>query len=126
LILDTSFLIDLLRGRESAKKVNDEIRPGKITPISVMELWEGVQLTDKTSEERKAVQKLLEELKEAEFDTESALEAGRISAELQEKGEIIQPEDIMIAGVALRNDEKLLTREISEFEKIEGIETVSY
>ena len=54
--LDTSFLIDLLRGRNEVKELNDELYKNEailsVASPSVMELWCGATL-GKTSEEEK-------------------------------------------------------------------------
>ncbi|WP_338041796.1 PIN domain-containing protein, partial [Natronobacterium lacisalsi] len=46
MIQDTSFIIDLLRGDESAKRllniVEKEARPQKVSSVTVLELYEGV------------------------------------------------------------------------------------
>lgn len=65
MILDTSFLIDVLRGNEAVTEWEaelDERGVGVVTAISVMELWEGIQLTDAADEEREQVHRLLEGL----------------------------------------------------------------
>jgi len=55
MILDTSFLIDVLRGNDAVtewERELDERGVGVVTAISIMELWEGVHLADATDEER--------------------------------------------------------------------------
>jgi tRNA(fMet)-specific endonuclease VapC len=65
MILDTSFLIDVLRGNEKVtewEKKLDERELGVVTSITVMELWEGIHLTEASDSERERVEELLEGL----------------------------------------------------------------
>jgi tRNA(fMet)-specific endonuclease VapC len=127
MILDTSFLIDLLRGEERAEGVvkASDSSTFFVTPISVMELYEGVCLAASTGE-RREVERLLDGLHELEFTNAAAKRAGRINAELHEDGQPIDVEDVMIAAVALGNDEAVVTRNAQHFDRIEGLETVTY
>lgn len=129
MILDTSFLIDVLRGDESVdewEREIDERRAGVVTSITVMELWEGIHRTDATDKERERVLELLEGLTHVDFDRESAMQAGEISATLAQNGERIEAEDVMIAAIALSRDDAVLTGNPTHFERIDGLEVQSY
>ncbi|XGI82776.1 PIN domain-containing protein [Halorutilales archaeon Cl-col2-1] len=129
MILDTTFLIDVLDGKEEAREaeeVLDKRGSAHVTPVSVMELLEGAYLSDTTDEEIEAVRTLLEGLNHYSFDTEDGIAAGKISADLIQKGERVGIEDTMIGAVALNENEKVLTRNVSDFERIEGVEVESY
>jgi len=52
---------------------------------------------------------------------ESSKHAGKILADLEKKGEIIDFRDVLIASIAITTDTTLFTRNISHFERIEGI-----
>jgi predicted nucleic acid-binding protein len=127
MILDTSFLIDLLRGEESVEEVTDISASSTffVTPVSVMELYEGVCLAASAGE-RREVERLLDGLRELEFTNAAAKRAGEVNAELHEDGQPIDVEDVMIAAVALENDESVVTRNTDHFDRIEGLETVTY
>jgi predicted nucleic acid-binding protein len=60
------------------------------------------------------------------LDLESAFLAGDIQKELIRKGEIIDPEDCMIAGIALKSNEPLLTRNLKHFKRIPGLQVETY
>lgn len=129
MILDTSFLIDVLRGDESVdewEREIDERRAGIVTSITVMELWEGIHRTEATDEERERVRELLEGLTHVDFDRESAMRAGEISATLAQNGERIEAEDVMIAAIALERDHAVLTGNMAHFDRIDGLEVESY
>lgn len=89
MILDTSFLVDVLRGDDAVIEWERELDGGTVgvvTAISVMELWEGIHLTDATDEECERVRELLEGLRFAAFDRGSAMLAGEHGAELTTAG----------------------------------------
>jgi tRNA(fMet)-specific endonuclease VapC len=55
------------------------------------------------------------------FDDDDAAVAGRIRAELHLKGTPIGPYDVMIAGHALRHGATLVTANIREFSRVDGL-----
>ena len=128
MILDTCFLIDVLRGKEEVEDLEKELeeRSLSVSSVSVMELWEGIHSVDSSHGEKQVVKKLLEQLKDAEFGKETAKKAGKISAELQQDGLSIEIEDIMIAATALENKETVVTGNDKHFERIEDLELKTY
>lgn len=129
MILDTSFLIDVLRGDESIRKLEEEVDEGgtgQVSPVTVMELWEGIHLADSTDREREAVKELLTGLYEAEFDTEAGKRAGEINADLKKRGEPIDVEDAMIAATALTHETEVVTGNPEHFERIPELDVKSY
>lgn len=55
------------------------------------------------------------------FDEQDALRAAEIRAALRSRGTPIGPYDVLIAGQALARDLTLVTRNIREFERVEGL-----
>ncbi len=51
---------------------------------------------------------------------------GSIYGELLAKGETIDPEDAMLAGIAKSHHEKVLTRNVKHFSRIEGLTIETY
>ncbi|PSP31482.1 VapC toxin family PIN domain ribonuclease [Halobacteriales archaeon QH_10_67_22] len=129
MILDTTFLVDLLHGSETvSERVTDLDTSGTpfVSSITVMELFEGVHLADMADAERTAVTDLLTETNELPFDRECAMRAGEINASLVESGSVIDETDVMIAATALVNDYPVVTRNVDHFERVDGLEVVSY
>lgn len=129
MILDTTFLIDVMNSEERvADLVADLDASGTsmVTTTSVMELWEGIHRVDSTENERERVEELLTDLREAPFDRDCAMKAGEINANLASDGRPIDVEDVMIAATALVHDVPVVTRNVSHFERIDGLEVVSY
>lgn len=129
MILDTSFLIDVLRGErtvEEAVQTVDERGTAQVSSITVMELWEGIQLAESSTHERTVVQNLLSDVREVPFDRECAMAAGRINANLQREGTPIEDADVMIAATARVNDVPVVTNNVEHFERVEELEILTY
>ena len=131
MLLDTSFLIDLLRGNnpnalERAKELDEKFERKSIASISVMELWRGAMQSHLQEVEKKDINNLLSSLLIHPFNENEAKKAGEVEAELKKSGKMIDLEDIMIAGVALVHNETILTRNKKHFSKIKGINIESY
>ena len=129
MILDTSFLIDVLRGNPDVTAWEQRIgteEPGMTTTISVMELWEGTLLATTTREERDRVNSLLSDLQIVDFDSQSARRAAEIEVDLLERGTPIDIEAVMIAGVATTRNEAVLTGNPTHFEHVDGLVVESY
>lgn len=109
MILDTTFLLDVLRGDDAVREWErriDERGIGVVTAISTMERWEGIHLVDASAGERDRLRELLDGLFEAPFDRDAALRAGELSADLTDRGEQIDVEDVMIGAIALERAER--------------------
>jgi predicted nucleic acid-binding protein len=130
MIADTSFLIDIMKSnKEAIKKAENIGKNGStiaVTSISIFELFVGVALTIKQEQERNRINRILGGLSIISFDEDSAREAGRIYAQKRKSGSIMEPEDSMIAGVCLRRNETIITRNIKHFKDIEGLRIESY
>ena len=130
MILDTSFLIDLMDGLPEAIEKLKQLGQLKencfITTPTIFELWSGIVQSDKPEQEKGKVLDILESQLILNFDKPSAEEAGRIDGILIKEGNVIDPEDCMIAGIAKINNEKVLTRNIKHFQKVPGIDLESY
>ena len=118
-VADTSVLIDLLRGEKEIEKkiLTGEEELYTCFPIKC-ELYRGTELARKTKEGKKEVTRLLEELHTLEADTESAEKVG----ELKNKYPDTNSFDLMIAGICISHNAKLLTRD-RDFQKITELES---
>jgi len=127
--LETTFLIDLLKGKTEAESVKDELE--KIEPIlfipapALMELWSGANAGNVPDKEKEKIQNLINSLVILPLDEKSAKEAGDIEAELIKKGLPVETEDIMIAGICRANGEKLVTRD-AHYARISGLKLLKY
>ena len=131
MILDTTFIIDLLRGKnlevkEKAEELDHLFETKAVVSVSVMELWRGALQSVRKEEEKNKINELINSFLVYPFDEKTARESGEIEADLIKKGEIIDLEDIMIAGVAKVHNETVLTRNVKHFERISGLSVETY
>lgn len=127
--LDTSFIIDLLKGKRDVLPILEELeQTEKIISIaapSVMELWTGIALSKNSEEEKRKVEELLKSFNILPLEEESAKGAGEIEADLIKRGMPIESEDIMIAAIAKVNGEKVVTAD-EHFSRIAGLKVYKY
>ena len=129
MILETSFLIDFLRNNKDAvakmKSLVDSDEAFGIAAPTVFELWTGLYALEKTESEKTRINLIINNLLVYSLDNESARVSGRINGELIKKGIKIDPEDTMIAGIAIIHNKRVLTRD-EHFKRIEGLKVESY
>lgn len=112
-VLDTSFLIDYRNGEPETKHFLTKYKGDRDEDIAVptlvlYELYRRLFRGDGQPD----VLTLDEELRWADrvgFNRDAALEAGMIEAELASQGELINPVDILIAGIARERGKLLVT-----------------
>lgn len=130
MILDTSFLIDLMSQQPDAVKKFWELQEQKkslfIVAPTIFELWSGIAQSSKPETEKKKVMQTVESQIILPFEKESAKEAGKIDGTLCKEGQTIDPEDCMIAGIAKYYDEVILTRNVKHFSRIKGVNIETY
>jgi predicted nucleic acid-binding protein len=128
-ILDTTFLIDVLNGDPEAEQRRielDERGDASVSAVSVFELAEGAHLSDRTEEELQTIVEFLSRLRIVPVDGEVALLAGELSAELIGRGERVEVEDVFVGASALHTGTAVLTRTVDDFERIPGVTVESY
>ncbi len=128
--LDTSFVIDILRGNKEVDSILDKFDNSEediyVTTPTIMEIVKGAYLKTNIHEEIIKIKEFLMSIIIFDFNEQSAFKAGEIEANLRKKGEMIDLEDIMIAAIAIHNKERLITRNKKHFERIKGLEIESY
>lgn len=129
MILETTFVIDFLKGRENAKtKIRNLIEQNISTELAsptVFELYGGLTQFSKGEKEQQKMISFLDGIAVYPLDNESARIAGIIDGKLMKSGLEIDAEDAMIAGIALANNKKVLTRD-EHFSRIEGLKIEGY
>jgi tRNA(fMet)-specific endonuclease VapC len=73
-----------------------------------------------------ALSQLLQTTTVIAFDERCAREASRLRVVLEAKGALIGNLDIQIAGLALANDMTLVTRNVNEFHRVDGLRTENW
>ncbi|MGV9103638.1 MAG: PIN domain-containing protein [Candidatus Thorarchaeota archaeon] len=130
MIVDSCFVIDLMRENEEALKKLAEIKENNrlqyIASPTVMELAVGVALADLPTQEREKIDEILAGFRIIPLDTDCAWRAGIEIGRLRETGKIVDPIDGQIAGIALQNEEPIVTRNLQHFELFEALQVETY
>lgn len=128
-LLDTTFIIDLMkRVPEAMEKATELEKSSEVvripTPV-IFELWEGIERSDHPLTEEKKVSRTLGSILEMPLSGEHAKVAGKKSGQLIRRGEMLDPIDLLIGGMASAENESLLTRD-TDFDKIEDVDVEGY
>jgi predicted nucleic acid-binding protein len=126
IIFDTSILIGLERTSSSLEKFikGRESEPFGISLISASELFHAVHRADSEARrgQREAfVEKILEIFPLYPFDLNASRVYARLWAQFIKKGVVVGTHDLMIASTCLVLDFSILTAEIRDYRKIEGL-----
>lgn len=127
-LLDTNTCIAAMRGHEAVCARLAALTPDDcaISVVSYYELLAGVERCRNPSAERKKVETFVGPLRVLPFDIPSAAMSARIRWELEKKGEIIGPYDLLLAGQAAALDILLVTHNLREFRRVAGLRVESW
>ncbi len=114
IILDTSIVIEYLKGNDKIIEVVDEYSRDSTTGITYISLYELLKYSNK---EQNGLDELIETIKVVYPDETSASRSAEIYRKLKNLGNLINENDILIAGSALKNDNKFITLD-SDFNKV--------
>lgn len=130
MLADTSFVVDVLRGYPPALDALDEVESGPgvlhVSSVTLFELFRGLAHTDTPAEERERVEDVVSSRPILPLQGTGARRGGREDGRLEAQGEPIDPEDAMIAGVALAHGMPAVTGNQDHFGRIEGLEVHGY
>ena len=127
-LLDTNICIYIIK--KSPEKVikklesipNDE---GKneiyLSSVTVSELYYGVEKSSQLEKNLEALKGFLTPFQIINFDHESAEVFGRVRSDLERRGTVIGPYDLQIASIAIAHDLVLVTNNIKEFKRVDGL-----
>lgn len=125
--LETTFLVDLLRGTPEAiariRELEDAGEPKCVTPPAAAELLIGAHRIG--GRELKRAEDLIDSLTLLEFDVEACEEAGRMGASLMTRGEPMSTVDLLIAAISKRHGQRVLTRDRG-FARVRGLAVETY
>jgi tRNA(fMet)-specific endonuclease VapC len=121
-LLDTNTVIFYLKGRESVVSRLRASSPRELAIPSVVayEIEYGT-LKIGDSRRRDVAYRLLAGLTQVPFDHEAARESARIRVELEARGLVIGPLDLLIAGTAVSRGAVLVTSNTKEFSRVKGL-----
>ena len=124
--LDTTFLIDLLRGEAGAVERAgelDEEGGASTTAVNVFELSYGVYRGVKDVERRlEEVKRVVSNLQVFPLEQRAAMKSAEIAGTLDREGGGIDPFDALIAGIVIvEGAECIVTKNVTHFERVPGL-----
>ena len=122
-LLDTNLCIRVLRDRPAAvrQRFNLEADGLSISSIVLTELLHGAAKSARPVETRNEVEKFAARLDVLPFDGRAADHAADIRANLERRGQTIGAYDLLIAGHARSLGLVVVTGNLAEFERVEGL-----
>lgn len=123
--IDTSILIDVLRsfrqGVDLVRRLEQESALLSTTAINAFELYYGTYKTRKLEKNVKATRELLSRLVVLDFAEGASEEAGKVLAQLEAKGELVEFRDVLIGSIARVHGHALITKNPRHFHRIPGL-----
>ncbi|MBI1970434.1 type II toxin-antitoxin system VapC family toxin [Candidatus Woesearchaeota archaeon] len=126
-VLDTTFLIDVLRGRKETIPILKSNQPLLTTPINSYEVLTGLFLKNASAHHILEVRQLFDTMRMLPLDDRAVIKSAEINADLLKKGEAIEDCDCLTAGIALSNGiSTIVTRNEKHFRRIKGLTVERY
>lgn len=122
-MLDSNVCIAAMRAQESALADRLDLAKGTICISTVVlhELLHGAERSARAEYQRGRIAALTSLLKVFDFGSEAAQHSGQIHATLAKAGNVIGAYDMLIAGHARSLDLTLITNNLKEFARVEGL-----
>ena len=122
-MLDTSICIKVIRGRSELARTTFNANAGAmcISTVVQFELLFGAAWSASPDKARRATLDLVQRLDVIAFDEPAAAHAADIRASLGKAGRQIGPYDLMIAGHARSRGSIVVTGNIAEFARVDGL-----
>ncbi len=129
MLLDSTFLHDLVREEQAAVSYLEELidagTPVAVSSLTVFEV--GVGLRETSQRYRDRFRAAVDEVEEHPLGAAEARRALAVQRTLYDRGEPVGAVDALIAGTALeRAEATVLTRNVDEFERVDGIGVETY
>ena|SRR3989338_2527124 len=125
--LDSTFLIDLLRGKPETLKVADCREPMFTSQLNMYEIIKGIFLKNVTSSKIPEIMEIFNTIKVIPFDDNALIKSAEIFSDLTKKGLDVHNFDCMAAGCALsRGVNVIVTRNVEHFKRIKGLKVEPY
>lgn len=121
LCLDTSAVVELLRGHQEAARYWVEAEALYLPCVALGELRFGAEHAAHPRKKHEAVDALSAQVVLLDVTAETALLYGRLKAALSQKGLRIPDNDLWVAAVALHHELPLLSKD-RHFERIDDLE----
>ena len=129
MILDSTFVHDVVHENDAAvnrlAELRDDGTPVALSALTVFEI--GVGLRGEAAKYRDRFDEKIEDLVVVPVGKAIARRALNIQHDLLDRGERIGARDVLIAGTTVESgDPRVLTRNVGEFERVEGLDVETY
>jgi predicted nucleic acid-binding protein len=129
MILDSTFVHDVVHENDAAvnrlAELRDDGTPVALSALTVFEI--GVGLRGEAAKYRDRFDEKIEDLVLVPVGEAIARRALNIQHDLLDRGERIGARDVLIAGTTVESgDPRVLTRNVGEFERVEGLDVETY
>lgn len=123
-LLDTNTVIYVIRHTPVAVRDRFIAHTGRlgISSITYAELTYGVQKSQQRAKNRVALERFCSRVELLPYSTDAAEQYGVIRSELEVRGQVIGPNDLHIAAHAKAANLTLVTNNLKEFERVEGLQ----
>ncbi len=126
-VLDTTFLVDVFRGKQEAIRIAKSKEVLLTTQINLYEIIQGLFLKNVSSTKFFEVQLLFENIHVLPLDDAGIIKAAEISSILTKKGIAVDDSDCLIAGIALsKGVSTIVTKNVTHFNRMKGIKVEQY
>jgi hypothetical protein len=128
-LLDTTFLIDLMNGDdgavEKARELESDLVQQRLSSMTLFELYYGAARSNQSEAEREKIESVLASKPVYPADSAVMRKAGRLSGELMNDGNAVDDGDVIIGATADVLEEPVLTRNVDDFEHL-GVDVETY
>ena len=127
-LLDTNILIAMSKQRPGLADRLEGILADAVllSSVVVAEIEYGIAKSRRRQHNRRVFDALVSGFRVLPFDAAAARLYGPIRAELEKRGRLIGPYDLMIAAHAKAVDAVLVTDNTREFARVEGLKTINW
>lgn len=127
-MLDTNIVIYTMKNRPDHMKRVFNQHHGQmcISAITLGELVFGAEHSQQVERNLIDIEKMVSRLDVLPFGDKAAYHFGQVRAELYSIGKPIGPYDMMIAGHARSSGLKLVTNNLKEFERVQGLQVENW
>ncbi len=126
-ILDTTFLIDMIRGREETLPLAESGDEFLTTEINMYEVINGFFLSGLGSKSVEKAIPLFKNIRVLGLTDNAIIRSAEVYADLMKRGHPMSDTDCLIAGIALSNNvDTIVTKNTKHFSKIKGLKVESY
>lgn len=122
-MLDTDICIYIIKNRppEVRKLFNDRSTQIGVSSVTVAELHYGAEKSQRRDQNIPVIESFFAHLEVLPFGENAASHYGDIRADLERRGMLIGPYDLMIAGHARSEGLVVVTNNTREFERVDGL-----